>query len=201
MTEMILQTIVCNMMGTNCYIFGDEVTKEIVIIDPGGEPLAIKRRIENSEFKVITILITHGHPDHTGAAKTLSEELGNIPIMYNRNDLGMAGIRDAQFIKEPDIIEVGSEKLHVLDAPGHSPGGIMFVSYENKIIFTGDTIFRGSIGRTDLGGDYDQLMATIKNKIMYNPQITDEFTILPGHMDESTVGNERRTNMFRRDFL
>jgi len=198
---MILESMVCNFMGTNCYIFGDEKSKEVVIIDAGGEPLAIIRRIELREFKPIALINTHGHPDHTGGTETIREHF-NIPVMYHPNEQKLVGFHEVTHVKEPDVIEVGSERLHVLDSPGHSPGGMLLVSYENKIIFTGDTLFAGSIGRTDFaGGDYSTLMNSIRFKIMRNKKITDDFQVLPGHMQESSVGIERTKNMFKRDFL
>lgn len=198
---MILESMVCNFMGTNCYIFGDEKTKEVVIIDAGGESLAIIRRIENRGFKPIALINTHGHPDHTGGTHKIREHFG-IPVMYHPDEHKLIGFQNVKYIQEPDVIEVGSEKLHVLDSPGHSPGGILLASFENKIIFTGDTLFAGSIGRTDFaGGDYSQLMNSIRMKIMRNKNITDDFQVLAGHMQESTVGRERTMNMFKRDFL
>lgn len=200
---MIFHSMVCNMMSTNCYIFGDEVTKEVVFIDPGGEPTAIAQRIETEGLKPIAIILTHGHPDHTGSAKHLSE-LYKIPIKYHKKDIGLAGIRKsdgAEYIKEPDVIKISSEELYVLDSPGHSPGGILLISFKNKIIFTGDTLFQGSIGRTDLGGDENALFNSIKTQIMYNPKVDDSFQIFPGHMYESTVGEERQNNAFRNRFL
>jgi glyoxylase-like metal-dependent hydrolase (beta-lactamase superfamily II) len=99
------------------------------------------------------------------------------------------------------VIEVGSEKLQIIDSPGHSPGGIMLASFENKLIFTGDTIFRGNIGRTDLpGSNSNTLMESIK-KIMSDPRITDDFAIFPGHGGNSNIGREKNTNMFRDNFL
>jgi hydroxyacylglutathione hydrolase len=188
-------------MGTNCYIFGDEKTKEVVIIDAGGEPLAIIRRIENNGYKPIALINTHGHPDHTGGTETIRDHF-KVPVMYHPNEQKMIKFKDVTYIQEPDVIEVGSEKLHVLDSPGHSEGGLLLVSYENKILFTGDTLFAGSIGRTDFaGGDYSELMNSIRSKIMRNKRITDDFQVFPGHMQETTVGQERRKNMFKQDFL
>jgi glyoxylase-like metal-dependent hydrolase (beta-lactamase superfamily II) len=197
---MILESMQVNFMGTNCYIFGDEKTKEVVLIDTGGEPLAIIRRIENREFKPIGIILTHGHPDHTQGTKKVRDHFG-IPVMYHPDEQKMIGYQDVKFIKEPDVVEVGSEKLHIIDSPGHTHGGMMLVSFENKVVFTGDTLFAGSIGRTDFaGGDYPTLMNSIQ-KIMRHEKITDDFQVLPGHMQESTIGREKTMNMFRQDFL
>lgn len=199
----IVQRIVCNMMATNCYLFGDDNTREIVIIDPGGEPTAIMRRIEREKFIPKAILLTHGHGDHTGSAKSMRDNY-NIPIMYSKKELGLVGIRrsnGAYFVKEPEVIEIGKEKLHILDSPGHSPGGIMLANYDNKIIFTGDTIFQGSIGRTDFGGNFEQLMNTIKEKIINNPKVSDDFILYPGHNEETTVEYEKKHNMFKDYFM
>ncbi|MBN2156457.1 MAG: MBL fold metallo-hydrolase [Candidatus Lokiarchaeota archaeon] len=188
-------------MGTNCYIFGDENTHEVVLIDTGGNPLLIIQCIEDKGYKPIGIILTHGHPDHTGGTQKVKEHF-DIPVMYHPKEQKMIGYDNVKSIQEPDVLEVGSERLHVLDSPGHTQGGIILVSYENKLIFTGDTLFSGSIGRTDFaGGDHSHLMQSIRTKIMRNNKINDDFRIFPGHMDASTVGKEKRTNMFRRDFM
>ena len=91
--------------------------------------------------------------------------------------------------------------MQIIDSPGHSPGGIMLVSFENKLVFTGDTLFRGNIGRTDLpGANYNTLMESIK-KIMHDPRITDDFVLFPGHGGNSDIAREKKTNMYRDDFL
>ncbi|MBD3352654.1 MAG: MBL fold metallo-hydrolase [Candidatus Lokiarchaeota archaeon] len=198
---MILEKIVCNFMGTNCYLFGDSNSKEIAIIDPGGNPVMINNRINSRDYKPKCIILTHGHPDHTGAANLVRREW-DIPIFHHPKESPLIDFRDTKSIKEPDVVKIGSEELHVLDTPGHSPGGICLASYDNKILFTGDTLFRSSIGRTDLGGgSFDRLMNSIKTKIMRNPKISDDFKIYPGHMDESTIQTEKKANMYRRDFL
>ncbi|MHA1727666.1 MAG: MBL fold metallo-hydrolase [Promethearchaeota archaeon] len=198
---MILESLIVNyMFNTNCYLFGDEKTSEIVIIDPGGNFSDIKNMIEKNKFKPIAVILTHAHGDHIGAAKEVMEFF-DIPLMVHKNELQRLKFKkEFKLIKENDVIEVGSEKLHVIDSPGHTSGGIMLISYDNKLIITGDTIFHRSIGRTDFGGNYNQLMKSI-HKIFTNPKISDDFFIFPGHMEKSTIGFERQFNMFRKDFL
>jgi glyoxylase-like metal-dependent hydrolase (beta-lactamase superfamily II) len=104
-------------------------------------------------------------------------------------------------VKEGDFIQIGTEKLDILDAPGHSKCGLIAVDYINHLIFVGDSIFARSVGRTDIGGDFNTLMKTIHDKIMYNERIDDAFQIFPGHMDPTSVGVERRMNPFRKYFL
>lgn len=200
-------------LGTNSYIFGSNKSNEIVIIDVGGEPETIIDAIENSNAKPIGLLLTHGHYDHTLKLGKLLRYF-KIPLMFNKKeyDSGIYKTKEAtRWLSEGDIINVGEITLNVLETPGHSPGALSYYSKDPKefngqkidgVIFTGDLIFRRSIGRSDLrGGDSDLLFSSIKNKIMYNPEITDNFLIFPGHMDISSVGEERKLNMFKNYFL
>lgn len=200
-------------LGTNSYIFGSNKSNEIVIIDVGGEPETIIDAIENSNAKPIGLLLTHGHYDHTLKLGKLLRYF-KIPLMFNKKeyDYGIYKTKEAtRWLSEGDIINVGEITLNVLETPGHSPGALSYYSKDPKefngqkidgVIFTGDLIFRRSIGRSDLrGGDSDLLFSSIKNKIMYNPEITDNFLIFPGHMDISSVGEERKLNMFKNYFL
>jgi len=198
---MILEKIICNFLMTNCYFFGDDKTNEIIIIDPGGEELAIERRIKNRKYNPVGIVFTHGHPDHTIAGKYLKDKF-KIPVYFHPNEKKLIPIEDFIPIKEPESIKIGNQELFVLDTPGHTSGGICLVSYQNKIIFTGDTLFRGSIGRTDLGnGNFYNLVNSIKNKIIRNEKINKNFIIYPGHDEESTINFEIEYNIFRKDFL
>ena len=119
------------MMMTNCYIFGDETTKEVALIDTGGETNAIISRIQTFGFKPIAIILTHGHPDHHGGILDISETF-NIPVMYNEKDHNLIKFQNPKFIKEPDEINIGKQKLHVLDSPGHTNGGLLLVSFDAK---------------------------------------------------------------------
>jgi glyoxylase-like metal-dependent hydrolase (beta-lactamase superfamily II) len=191
------------MYGTNCYLFGDENTKEIVIMDPGGNASEIKKIVEKEGFRPLAVILTHKHGDHVAAALEVSKHFGNITLIGHEKDFRKTKFDKGhfRFVKESDEINIGNEILHVIDSPGHTKGGIMLVSYENKLVFTGDTLFIGSIGRTDFpGGNYEQLMGSIR-KIMRNEKITDDFLVLSGHMGVSSIGVERKTNMFRNDFL
>ena len=195
---MILEVMQVSMYGTNCYFYGED-DGNIRIIDPGAEAKAIRQHIKQNNYTPIGIIITHIHPDHTGAVKDLKNEL-NIPIYMSH----LAKPRNFSVdhpMKEKDEIKIGQKKLVVYETPGHSAEGIILVSHEDRLIFSGDTIFNLSIGRTDLGGDYDQLMHSIGIKIMKNEAIQDDYKIYPGHMGPTTVGKERIMNPFREDFI
>ena len=209
---MILHKLVVGPLGTNCYIFGSSLTKEVVIIDPGAEDDIIISSIEKLDVKPIAVLLTHGHFDHTMKVGKIKRYY-DIPLMYSKKESeeGIFSLRKAdRWLKEGDSIKVGEISLHVLETPGHSPGSLCFLTKDVKeinkkvdgIIFTGDLIFRRSIGRSDIGGgDQYQLFQSIKNKIMYNPELSDNFLIFPGHMITSTIAEERQFNIFKKYFL
>ncbi|MFX1454579.1 MAG: MBL fold metallo-hydrolase [Promethearchaeota archaeon] len=210
---MILKKLIVGPIGTNSYIFGSSKTKEVVIIDPGGDASRIIQSIEELGAIPISILITHGHFDHTGGIGRLKQKY-NIPLMFNRKEYDSGSYRQKsadKWLIEGDTILIGEITLHVLETPGHSPGSLCFYTKDIKeineheidgIIFAGDLIFRRSIGRSDIGGgDPNVLFSSIKNKIMHNPEITDRFLIFSGHMGDTSVGDERRMNMFRNYFL
>ena len=208
---MILRKIVVGAFGTNCYIFG--TIDEVVIIDPGAEGNVIIKTIDELETKPIAVLLTHCHIDHTMSVGKIMRYF-KIPLMYNKKefDSGIYTRKMAtKWLEEGDSIKIDNITVHILETPGHSPGALCYYSNDVKelngqnidgIIFTGDLIFRRSIGRTDVGaGSQSQLFSSIKNKIMYNPELTDNFIIFPGHMGTTSIGEERKLNNFKNYFL
>lgn len=210
---MIFKRLVVGPLETNCYVFGSDNTGESVIIDPGADSTEVINTIENLNAKPIAVLLTHGHFDH-------SMKLGKIlryykiPLMYNKKeyDSGIYTQKEAnKWLKERDTLRVGDILINVIETPGHSPGGLCFYSKDVKeynghkidgILFSGDLIFRRSVGRSDIpGGNQNLLFRSIKHKIMYNPELTDDFLLCPGHMGLSTIGEERINNFFKQFFL
>lgn len=197
----------------NCYIYWDENTKEGVIIDPGAyedfEKEEILNYIKSNGIDIKLILLTHGHIDHIMGNKWAVDTFA-VPVLMHKDDLplidmamdqaAMFGVQFSKppapdkFIDESDIIKVSGNEFKIIHTPGHSPGSICFVDEKEKVIFGGDTVFRGSVGRTDLWmGDMDVLLDSIQNKIFKFP---DDFVIYPGHMEETTIGEERESNPF-----
>ena len=205
---MILKKLIVGSIGTNCYIFGSN--KEVVIIDPGGDPEMIISTVEELGATPIAILLTHEHFDHTTGVEGVLNRY-KIPLMYSKNGFRRHSQEANKRLAEGDEIKMNNISLKVLETPGHSRGGLCYYTKEVKeidgkkidgIIFTGDLLFRRSIGRTDIGGgNQTELFSSIKNKIMYNPEINDNFLVLPGHMGITSIGEERSLNMFKSYFL
>lgn len=209
---MILETLVVGSLGVNCYIIGDDKTRDAIVIDPGGNANDILAAIEKHQLKVIAIVNTHAHFDHVGALHSIRAETG-APFVLHEDEVPM--LRAAQssaamfglaipqqmpperLVRDGDRIEVGAVVLKVLHTPGHTPGGICLLN-ENHV-FVGDTLFQGSIGRTDFpGGDYATLMRSIRDKLMPLP---DETVVHPGHGAATTIGEEKTLNPFLRPLM
>ena len=204
---MILRTLVVGPIQSNCYILGSEKTREAAVIDPGGDADRILITLAKDKLRCVYIINTHGHLDHSADNKRLKEVTGakllihraDAPmIMHQSKSGGMWGTHidnsppPDRYLEEGDVITIGDISLKVLHTPGHSPGGISLVT--DKIVFVGDTLFAGSIGRTDFsGGDYKGLLRNVREKIF---TLGDDVIVYPGHGPKTTVGRERKTNPF-----
>ena len=175
----------------NCYILGHPGSREGLVIDPGAEPLRIIQEITRSSLKIIAILITHAHMDHVGGVGEL-RRITKAPVLVHALDAPGLGARPDGTLTDGQEITLGTYRIKVIHTPGHSPGGVCF--HAPGAVFTGDTLFAGSIGRTDFpGGDHQGLIQGVVRKIF---PLGDDLRIYPGHGPASTIGRERRTNPF-----
>ena len=190
---LMLKMMAVGAFQSNCYILGCKKTMEGVVIDPGDEALRIVSEITKSALHIKYILITHGHMDHTGAAKEI-RDITKAPVWIHRFDSPGLGFQPDGTLDDGQEIEVGTYRIRVIHTPGHSPGGVSF--FAPGAVFTGDTLFNGSIGRTDFpGGDHMKLIQGVREKIF---PLGDDLRIYPGHGPSSTIGRERQTNPFFR---
>jgi glyoxylase-like metal-dependent hydrolase (beta-lactamase superfamily II) len=208
---MILETFPVGPLQCNCTILGDEAAGEAIVIDPGDEISRIHRRLTDLGLKLKQILVTHAHIDHVGGALQL-KRLTGAPILLNENDLPLLAMMDAQAgwlgIAPPETappdenlaegLTVGLEHYpaQVLYTPGHTQGSVCLHFAPLKLLIAGDTLFAGSIGRTDLpGGNSGQIIDSIHSRLLTLP---DETKVLTGHGPATTIGAERRSNPFLR---
>lgn len=198
-----IKRIPAGIYGANCYILTDDKNKVGCIIDPGGDADRISKAIDGLDTDMKFILLTHGHMDHVGGVDELKTKY-NIPVYINGKDkeLMERGMQvfgriwkttsEDKKLNDGDVLELGSFKIKCIETPGHTPGGMSFLV--NDVVFTGDTLFHGSVGRCDLpGGDQHQLIESIKNKLMV---LDDKIVVLPGHEGESNIGFEKQYNPF-----
>lgn len=195
---------------TNTFILADENTGEAVVIDPADEGKRIADELQKRNWRIVSIWLTHAHFDHLAGAAELADNSTPIPpvalhaadnqlwrIQGGAAFFGMKidpGPEPTIELKHDQILNLGSNQFKVLHAPGHTPGHVMFYNESESVLFCGDVIFQGSIGRTDLpGGDYDTLIHSINSRVMTLP---DETVLLSGHGPQSTVGRERQFNPF-----
>jgi glyoxylase-like metal-dependent hydrolase (beta-lactamase superfamily II) len=206
----IKKTFVVGPLQCNCTLLACEKTKEAVLIDPGDEAEKLIREIDSQGFHIKYLLHTHAHFDHIGATKELKAHTA-APICLHKGDesiykmLPLQGKMFGMTFQEPSPIDkfleneeelvFGEHKLQVIHTPGHSPGGICFKLHNGEeSVFTGDTLFNGSIGRTDLwGGNFDELIDSIRKRLLV---LNDDIAVFPGHGPSTVIGKEKRNNPF-----
>ena len=207
---MILLRLIVGPLQVNCFIVADEKTREAVVIDPGDDAADILKLINENELKVKYLVNTHGHFDHIGANKAVKEATGaeiliheaDAPLMASAamqsSAFGMHSVSSPpadRFVKDGEVITAGEIALKVVHMPGHSQGGICLLG--QGVAFTGDSLFAGSIGRTDFpGGDLKALLRSIRKNLLTLP---DDTKVFSGHGPASTIGDERNENPFLND--
>ena len=190
-------------LGTNCYLLEDEATNSAAIVDPGGEGDRVLAQVQADGMEVKLILLTHAHFDHTGGVAALHKALPDVPVYLHPADAALLGTNVFPAIGVPtvpydegDTLKLGSLTISVLHTPGHTPGGVC-LKVEDAL-FTGDTLFQGSMGRTDLtGGSYEEIMASLKRL----GELPGDYQVLPGHMDATTLEAERAGNYYLRQAM
>ncbi len=204
---MILKCLEVGPLEVGCYIVGCEKTKEVAIIDPGGSVDEILQIINSNGLKPIYVLATHGHFDHIGGIVDLQKSL-DCQFLLNSEDMNLAETLSEQALffgfnvtgkpkvhgslKQDDIIKVGDIEIKTIETPGHTPGSVSFLTMNS--LFVGDTVFQGSIGRTDLpGGCYETLINSVKEKLFCLDNNTELF---PGHGPSTTLLHEKKYNPF-----
>jgi hydroxyacylglutathione hydrolase len=206
---MILETFPVGPLRCNCTILGDEATHEAIVVDPGDNIPEILSRLQKHGLTLRQIVVTHAHIDHVGGAARL-RKLTGAPMVMNQQDLELLGMMEMQAnwlgVPTPEVAppdasaEEGSPvglatlPAQVLHTPGHTPGSICLYFPDQHLLLAGDTLFAGSIGRTDLpGGNGQQILRSLRERLLVLPDTT---RVLPGHGAETTIGEERQSNPF-----
>jgi hydroxyacylglutathione hydrolase len=206
---MILESFPVGPLRCNCTILGDEVTREAIVVDPGDNIPEILSRLQKHGLTLRQIIITHAHIDHVGGAALL-KKLTGAPVFLNQRDLGLLGAMEMQAgwlgvptpqVAPPDVsaddgmaLGLAALPAEVIHTPGHTPGSICLLFPGQNLLLAGDTLFAGSIGRTDLpGGDGRQILRSLRDRLLVLPDTT---RVLPGHGRETTIGEERQLNPF-----
>jgi hydroxyacylglutathione hydrolase len=206
-----IDRLVLGAYQTNSYVLRPSSnSSDCIIIDTGLQSEELADFLKKSKLNPLALILTHGHPDHTTGVSVLREDFPQIQVYIHALDakllvsppsllVAMAGIRLRRaasadvLIEGPTTVEIAGIVLEVFHTPGHTPGGICLYSKEDGIVFVGDTLFEGSVGRADLGGDMAQLINSIKQKLLTLP---DETIVCPGHGPQTTIARERAYNPF-----
>ncbi|MBR6311554.1 MAG: MBL fold metallo-hydrolase [Oscillospiraceae bacterium] len=200
---MLVKAMPVGQLSTNCYVVTDENTLECAVIDPGAESGRILNYIEENSLRPVCIMLTHGHFDHTTAVAVIQAEK-DLPVYINKKDVLETGHASLKYSAQPfvryygegDEIKVGSLVFRVMETPGHSEGSVTLVCED--AIFSGDTLFRGSCGRTDFeDGDMGKMLASLRRIAA----LEGDYEVFPGHADATSLDRERRFNPYMREAL
>lgn len=200
---MVIKHLFLPSVYTNCYLLGDEESGAAAVVDPGAPAPELVDAAREAGLTIRAVFLTHGHYDHVGGVADLLERLGNIPVYLHPEDAGKsdplmptAALGDVTLWRDGDVVKLGNLNVEVLHTPGHSKGSVVLKCRD--ILFTGDTLFAGSMGRTDLpGGSYEEIMASLKRL----GELEGDFQVLPGHEGFSTLEAERKGNYYMREAL
>lgn len=202
---MLLKTITVGALETNCYVVADETTLECAVIDPGADASLLLDYLEEHHLRCTTLLLTHGHFDHTGAVTDLLMETEAVLFMHRADDGVSVGgdyyrftaPEGTKFYAEGDAVSVGSLTFTVLETPGHTPGGVTLLctqaGTDDRLLFTGDTLFRDSCGRTDFPGSSETEILRSLKKLA---ELPGDYEVFPGHGFSTTLDRERSVNFF-----
>lgn len=205
---MVIKSFLSGPLSVNCYVAADEMTKKAFIVDPGGHNIDMVNYCKENHFDVEYIILTHGHGDHIGGVAAAKKEFPNAKLvacihekmMLADPNMNMSlltcgtpiALAMDHYVTDGELLKVGNMELKFLHTPGHTPGGMCIVS--GNVVFSGDTLFQQSIGRTDFpGSSYSAIKESIEKKLYTLP---DNTTVLPGHMGSTTIGYEKENNPF-----
>lgn len=209
MSDLIRETFPVGPLQCNCTILGDRHTREGMVVDPGGDLSRILGVLATHSLQLKAVVVTHAHLDHIAGAATL-HDLTGAPVLYHGADLPLAAVMDQQAawmgVRPPDVRDpdenldgtdtlwLGAQEVRVLHTPGHTPGSVCLYLPASELLVAGDTLFRGSIGRTDLwGGDSAAILRSIRSELLHLPEGT---LVVPGHGSETSIHLERETNPY-----